>query len=125
MKVKVIKEVELSYFENSINRMYEKFHIDHVDTHIGNLNEFIAIVFYDDKKKNLSVDMNMPISDLNIPSISRNALRRNNILTVGELIEYLQEDPDGRYIRNLGKTGINEIHARLKDLGVRMKFDKE
>ena len=125
MKILVIDEIDPKDFEVQLGKMYKRYHIDHVDTHIGKLNEFIAVVFYDDTKKNLNVDMNMSVRDLNIPTISKNALTRSNIHTVGELIETLQEDPEGRGIRYLGQSGIRAIHKALSDMGVKLMFNKE
>jgi hypothetical protein len=56
MKVKIIKTYDMGKFSQLVEEMYEKYDVDHVDTHTEHtvinreITYFIAIVFYKDKE---------------------------------------------------------------------------
>ncbi|MCA9080842.1 MAG: tetratricopeptide repeat protein [Planctomycetaceae bacterium] len=62
-----------------------------------------------------------PIADLNLSVRSRKCMSRMQIATVGELV---QRTPDELLsAKNFGVTSLNEIRAKLTELGVKLRND--
>ena len=81
--------------------------------------------------KNIMVSMgfsacacNADIDELALSVRSYNALRRANIITIGELIEQLNEG-ELKNLRNLGVKSISEIKTKLLYLAYNELNDKE
>ena len=64
----------------------------------------------------LAADLAMTIEDLDLQSRSYNALKREGIHTVGELVA--RSEADLLDIRNFGAKSIEEIKAKLAELGM-------
>ncbi|MDK6900665.1 DNA-directed RNA polymerase subunit alpha C-terminal domain-containing protein, partial [Streptococcus agalactiae] len=62
----------------------------------------------------LAADLAMTIEDLDLQSRSYNALKREGIHTVGELVA--RSEADLLDIRNFGAKSIEEIKAKLAEL---------
>ncbi len=60
-----------------------------------------------------------PIEDLDLTVRSYNCLKREGVTTVGELIEKTEEDL--LEIRNFGQKSIDEVKAKLEELGLSLK----
>ena len=76
----------------------------------------------------LQEDLAMMIDELDLQARSSNALKREGIHTVGELVS--RSEADLLDIRNFGAKSISEIKDRLADLGLALKgtpvdFDPE
>ena len=67
----------------------------------------------------LAQDLAMPIEDLDLQSRSYNALTREGIRTVGELVA--RSEADLLDIRNFGAKSIEEIKDKLASLGMGLK----
>jgi DNA-directed RNA polymerase subunit alpha len=63
--------------------------------------------------------MNKPIEDLDLTVRSYNCLKREGVTTVGELTE--QSEDDLLEIRNFGQKSIDEVKAKLTELGLGLK----
>ena len=65
--------------------------------------------------------MNRPIGDLNLSVRSRKCMTRLSIQTLGQI---LQRTPDELLAsRNFGVTSLNEIRAKLSELGLKLRND--
>ena len=65
--------------------------------------------------------MNRPISDLNLSVRSRKCMTRLAIQTIGQI---LQRTPDELLAsRNFGVTSLNEIRAKLTEMGLKLRND--
>lgn len=65
--------------------------------------------------------MNRPISDLNLSVRSRKCMTRLSIQTIGQI---LQRTPDELLAsRNFGVTSLNEIRAKLSEMGLKLRND--
>jgi DNA-directed RNA polymerase subunit alpha len=73
----------------------------------------------DDKEKALD----MTIDDLELTVRSYNCLKRAGINTVKELTEKSQEDM--MKVRNLGRKSLDEVLAKLGELGLSLKTGEE
>jgi DNA-directed RNA polymerase subunit alpha len=60
--------------------------------------------------------MATPIEDLDLTVRSYNCLKREGVATVGELVQKTEEDL--LEIRNFGQKSIDEVKAKLEDLGL-------
>jgi DNA-directed RNA polymerase subunit alpha len=60
-----------------------------------------------------------PIEDLDLTVRSYNCLKRENVTTVGELVE--KSEDDLLEIRNFGQKSIDEVKAKLEELGLSLK----
>lgn len=67
----------------------------------------------------LAADLAMPIEDLGLQSRSYNALTREGIQTVGELVA--RSEADLLDIRNFGAKSIEEIKVKLAEMGMALK----
>ncbi len=67
----------------------------------------------------LAADMALPIEDLELTVRSYNCLKREGIHTVGELVA--RSEADLMDIRNFGAKSIDEIKAKLVELGLSLK----
>ncbi|MCO1339126.1 DNA-directed RNA polymerase subunit alpha [Zhihengliuella halotolerans] len=67
----------------------------------------------------LAADMALPIEDLDLTVRSYNCLKREGIHTVGELVA--RSEADLMDIRNFGAKSIDEVKAKLIDLGLNLK----
>ena len=65
----------------------------------------------------------MPIIDLDLSTRPQNSMRRIKINTVGELIQFTEQDLLG--LRNIGKTSIAEIKGKLDAMGLSLKNDNK
>ncbi|GAB6934777.1 DNA-directed RNA polymerase subunit alpha [Calditerricola yamamurae] len=72
----------------------------------------------DDKKEKV---LDMPIEELDLSVRSYNCLKRAGINTVGELIQKTVEDM--MKVRNLGKKSLEEVQAKLAELGLSLRKD--
>jgi DNA-directed RNA polymerase subunit alpha len=73
----------------------------------------------DDKEKALE----MTIDDLELTVRSYNCLKRAGINTVQELTEKSQDDM--MKVRNLGRKSLDEVLAKLGELGLSLKTGEE
>jgi DNA-directed RNA polymerase subunit alpha len=73
----------------------------------------------DDKEKALE----MTIDDLELTVRSYNCLKRAGINTVQELTEKTQDDM--MKVRNLGRKSLDEVLAKLGELGLSLKTGEE
>lgn len=71
----------------------------------------------EETKKNKALDMN--IEDLELSVRSFNCLKRANINTVEELVNKTQDDM--LKVRNLGRKSMEEVLAKLEELGLGLK----
>ena len=60
-----------------------------------------------------------PIEDLDLTVRSYNCLKREGVTTVGELVE--KSEDDLLEIRNFGQKSIDEVKAKLEELGLGLK----
>lgn len=67
----------------------------------------------------MAADMALPIEDLELTVRSYNCLKREGIHTVGELVG--RSEADLMDIRNFGAKSIDEVKAKLVDLGLSLK----
>src|SRR5690349_11187451 len=67
----------------------------------------------------LAADLALPIEDLNLTVRSYNCLKREGIHTVGELIS--RSEQDLLDIRNFGAKSIDEVKAKLHEMGLSLK----
>ena len=116
MKVKVIREYDITRFEDKLNELIKNNIVKDIQTHTEQMPlqgrmiiYYIAIVVYKDIVNSHSID------SLNFSARIYNALKRNNIDTVEDLKE-VSANGDLRRIRNLGLVSIREIENRLKEL---------
>ena len=64
-----------------------------------------------------------PILDLELSVRSYNCLKRAGINTVGELVNKTAEDM--MKVRNRGRKSLDEVLAKLKELGLSLKESEE
>jgi DNA-directed RNA polymerase subunit alpha len=62
-----------------------------------------------------------PVADLNLSVRSRKCMTRLNITTVGELCQRTPDELMGA--KNFGVTSLNEVRAKLTELGLRLRND--
>ncbi|PID53984.1 MAG: DNA-directed RNA polymerase subunit alpha [Micrococcales bacterium] len=67
----------------------------------------------------LAADLALPIEDLDLTVRSYNCLKREGIHTVGELVA--RSEADLLDIRNFGAKSIDEVKAKLVDMGLQLK----
>ncbi|MFT8395426.1 DNA-directed RNA polymerase subunit alpha [Propionibacterium sp.] len=67
----------------------------------------------------LAADLALPVEDLNLTVRSYNCLKREGIHTVGELVS--RSEQDLLDIRNFGSKSIDEVKAKLTELGLALK----
>ena len=67
----------------------------------------------------LAQDLALPVEDLNLTVRSYNCLKREGIHTVGELIS--RSEQDLLDIRNFGAKSIDEVKAKLVEMGLSLK----
>ena len=67
----------------------------------------------------LAADLALPVEDLNLTVRSYNCLKREGIHTVGELIS--RSEQDLLDIRNFGAKSIDEVKAKLHEMGLSLK----
>ncbi len=67
----------------------------------------------------LAADLALPIEDLNFTVRSYNCLKREGVHTVGELIT--RSEQDLLDIRNFGSKSIDEVKAKLAEMGLGLK----
>ncbi|WP_279063875.1 DNA-directed RNA polymerase subunit alpha [Dermabacter hominis] len=67
----------------------------------------------------LAADLALPINDLNLTVRSYNCLMREGVYTVGELTN--RSEADLLDIRNFGQKSIDEVKAKLAELGLSLK----
>jgi DNA-directed RNA polymerase subunit alpha len=60
-----------------------------------------------------------PIEDMDLTVRSYNCLKREGVATVGDLVQKAEEDL--LEIRNFGQKSIDEVKAKLEDLGLSLK----
>ena len=63
--------------------------------------------------------MEKPIEDLELSVRSFNCLKRSNIATVGDLVN--KSEDDMMKVKNLGKKSLDEVIAKLHELGLDLK----
>ena len=69
--------------------------------------------------ESMAADLALPIEDLNMSVRSYNCLKREGIHTVGELVT--RSEADLMDIRNFGAKSIDEVKAKLIELGLALK----
>eukprot|EP01059_Diplonema_ambulator_P016361 TRINITY_DN27807_c0_g1_i1.p1 TRINITY_DN27807_c0_g1~~TRINITY_DN27807_c0_g1_i1.p1 ORF type:complete len:100 (+),score=7.51 TRINITY_DN27807_c0_g1_i1:32-301(+) len=67
----------------------------------------------------MAADLALPIEDLEMSVRSYNCLKREGIHTVGELVT--RSEADLMDIRNFGAKSIDEVKAKLTELGLALK----
>ena len=67
----------------------------------------------------MAADLALPINDLNLTVRSYNCLMREGVHTVGELVS--RSEADLLDIRNFGQKSIDEVKAKLAELGLSLK----
>ena len=67
----------------------------------------------------LAADLALPVEDLQLTVRSYNCLKREGIHSVGELIS--RSEQDLLDIRNFGAKSIDEVKAKLDEMGLRLK----
>ena len=67
----------------------------------------------------LAADLALPVEDLSLTVRSYNCLKREGIHTVGELIS--RSEQDLLDIRNFGAKSIDEVKAKLAEMGLALK----
>ncbi|MBV7431994.1 DNA-directed RNA polymerase subunit alpha [Dermabacteraceae bacterium P13115] len=67
----------------------------------------------------MAQDLALPINDLNLTVRSYNCLMREGVHTVGELVA--RSEADLLDIRNFGQKSIDEVKAKLAELGLALK----
>src|SRR6187399_22563 len=67
----------------------------------------------------LAADLALPVEDLQLTVRSYNCLKREGIHTVGELIS--RSEQDLLDIRNFGAKSIDEVKAKLQEMGLSLK----
>jgi DNA-directed RNA polymerase subunit alpha len=67
----------------------------------------------------LAADLALPVEELNLTVRSYNCLKREGIHTVGELIS--RSEQDLLDIRNFGAKSIDEVKAKLVEMGLSLK----
>ncbi len=67
----------------------------------------------------LAADLALPVEDLNLTVRSYNCLKREGIQSVGELVS--RSEQDLLDIRNFGSKSIDEVKAKLAELGLVLK----
>ncbi len=67
----------------------------------------------------LAADLALPVEDLNLTVRSYNCLKREGIHTVGELLS--RSEQDLLDIRNFGSKSIDEVKAKLAEMGLGLK----
>jgi DNA-directed RNA polymerase subunit alpha len=67
----------------------------------------------------LAADLALPVEDLNLTVRSYNCLKREGIHTVGELLS--RSEQDLLDIRNFGSKSIDEVKAKLAEMGLALK----
>ncbi len=65
--------------------------------------------------------LNRPVADLNLSVRARKCMTRLGITTLGELI--LRNPDELLESKNFGVTSLNEVRAKLSDLGLRLRND--
>ena len=75
----------------------------------------------EDNEKEKVLEMN--IDELELSVRSYNCLKRANINTVGELINRTPEEM--MKVRNLGRKSLEEVLAKLKELGLELNPGEE
>jgi DNA-directed RNA polymerase subunit alpha len=63
--------------------------------------------------------MAMPIEDMDLTVRSYNCLKREGVATVGDLVQKSEEDL--LEIRNFGQKSIDEVKAKLEDMGLGLR----
>ncbi len=81
--------------------------------------EVIVEAESDEKEKILE----MSIDELELSVRSFNCLKRAGINTVGELVNKTPDDM--MKVRNLGRKSLEEVHAKLKELGLSLRQSEE
>jgi DNA-directed RNA polymerase subunit alpha len=61
----------------------------------------------------------MPIEDMDLTVRSYNCLKREAVATVGDLVQKSEEDL--LEIRNFGQKSIDEVKAKLEDMGLGLR----
>jgi DNA-directed RNA polymerase subunit alpha len=69
--------------------------------------------------ESVSPDLELPIDALDLSERPRNCLRRAQVQTVGELVTYTAEDLLN--ITNFGQKSLEEVTAKLDDLGLSLR----
>ena len=80
-------------------------------------NEFETVT----EDKELSGLLDRPIADLELSVRARNCLDSANITTIGELVGLGESEVMN--LKNLGKTSMTEIKAKLAELGLDLGMD--
>ncbi len=83
-------------------------------------NTQIMIEKEEDKKEKI---LEMPIEDLELSVRSFNCLKRSGISTVGDLAN--KTETDMMKVKNLGKKSLEEVIAKLHDLGLDLAKEEE
>jgi DNA-directed RNA polymerase subunit alpha len=67
----------------------------------------------------VSDDHRLPIEDLNLSVRSYNCLKREGVNTVGDLVQRTEQELTD--IRNFGQKSIDEVKAKLEELGLSLR----
>ena len=74
-------------------------------------------------EENRPITVDSPLTDLPLPERIKNALRRNCLFSVGDVLRVLHEKEEGKgrvvyRLRGLGKKSLEEVLAALKWAGI-------
>lgn len=67
--------------------------------------------------------MSMPISDLNLSVRASHCLENEDIHTIGDLVSHTEDQL--LQVRNFGKTSLDEVEAKLEELGLSLGLSAE
>ncbi len=82
-----------------------------------------AVVMADKEESQSSQVLEMSIDELELSVRSYNCLKRAGINTVQELCDKTEDEM--MKVRNLGKKSLDEVHEKLKELGLGFKSSGE
>ena len=101
-----------------------KILIEHLQilTNIKDMGELGSLI-KDDTADDTVKGTNMPIEELDLTVRSYNCLKRAGINTVEELCNRTSEDM--MKVRNLGRKSLEEVLAKLKELGLQLNPSEE
>ena len=109
----VMKDPEIDHFGNASE---DHLDVDKLDSVVCGVNEMC-----DPEEENSRLD-NMNIDELELSVRSYNCLRRAGIKTVGDLRGKTSEDM--MKVRNLGRKSLEEVKAKMKELGIEVTWSE-
>ena len=65
--------------------------------------------------------LEVPVGDLNLSVRARKCLSRLGLVSIGELVSKTADELLS--VRNFGVTSLNEVRAKLTEMGLRLRND--